>query len=53
MEVDILEEEGMASGAHDDHGALFEEESSSEGECDDAGIPITRNYHPHLNGMLI
>ena len=55
MEVDNLEEEGVSvtSGAHDDCGALFEGESSSEGECDDAGVPITWNYHLLLNGMLI
>ena len=43
MEVDNLEEEGasVTSGAHDDHGTLFEGESSSEGECDDAGVPMT------------
>ena len=55
MEVDNLEEEGasVTSGAHDDRGALFEGESSSEGERDDAGVPITQNYHLLLNSMLI
>ena len=32
--------------------ALFEDSSSDRPPCDDAGVPIHRNYHPHLNGML-
>ena len=39
----------------DECGALFEGGSSDNvphnDTCDDAGVPVNRNYHPHLNGV--
>ena len=36
----------------EERAALFEDSSSDRPPRDDAGVPVHRNYHPHLNGML-